>query len=142
MQPYYIAPEVLRKNYNEKCDIWSCGVVLYMMLSDSPPFKGKTTTGVLNSVLKGKYSFDGFENVSEEAKDLIRGMMEIDTEKRFSAMEALQHKWIQNSIRKLRKKPNEKVLENLRSLNVNFFFKLFFPVFEQTSEDDVLYDIA
>jgi serine/threonine protein kinase len=48
--PYYIAPEVLNKNYNEKCDVWSCGVILYILLSGTPPFSGKNETEIMMNV--------------------------------------------------------------------------------------------
>ena len=55
--PYYIAPEVLFGNYNEKCDIWSIGVILYILLSGSPPFNGNSDDDIMNSVKKGAYNF-------------------------------------------------------------------------------------
>jgi calcium-dependent protein kinase len=51
--PYYIAPEVLSENYNEKCDIWSCGVILYILLCGYPPFTGKNEKEIFDKVLKG-----------------------------------------------------------------------------------------
>jgi calcium-dependent protein kinase len=55
---YYIAPEVLKRNYTEKCDIWSCGVILYILLSGTPPFNGKTDIEIQKAILKGSYSLD------------------------------------------------------------------------------------
>jgi len=55
--PYYIAPEVLRENYNEKCDLWSCGVIFYILISGLPPFNGKNDEQILKKVLKGSFNF-------------------------------------------------------------------------------------
>jgi calcium-dependent protein kinase len=57
--PYYIAPEVLKKSYNEKCDIWSCGVILYILLSGTPPFNGSNDNAIMQKVKTGKYSITG-----------------------------------------------------------------------------------
>lgn len=85
--PYYIAPEVLKKNYNEKCDVWSLGVILYILLCGYPPFYGKTDKSIMKKVLKGKYSFEGYEwdIISEDAKDLISKMLVINPDERVSA---------------------------------------------------------
>ncbi|KAH7649150.1 calmodulin-domain kinase 1 [Cryptosporidium bovis] len=93
---YYIAPEVLRKKYDEKCDVWSIGVILFILLSGYPPFGGQTDQEILRKVEKGKYTFDSPEwrNVSEGAKDLIKQMLQFDSQRRISAQQALEHPWI------------------------------------------------
>ena len=70
---YYIAPEVLTNLYNEKCDIWSIGIILYMLLSGNVPFDGKNELEIMKKVKTGLYSLSIPEmtHVSEEAKDLI-----------------------------------------------------------------------
>ena len=94
---YYIAPEVLQKNYSEKCDIWSCGVILYIILSGKPPFYGKNDKEIVNSVMEGHYSVQGTEwaRISPEAKSLIKCMLTFDPKERISAEQALNHSWIQ-----------------------------------------------
>lgn len=84
---YYIAPEVLSGNYTEKCDMWSIGVMLYIMLSGKPPFSGKEDRQILQRVAEGHYSLTGdiWAKRSEDSKDLIRRLMEKDPKKRLSA---------------------------------------------------------
>lgn len=72
--PYYISPEILEGNYDQSCDIWSLGVILFIFLSGLPPFYGKNDKEILDMVKSRKYSFDipEFANVSSQAKDLIK----------------------------------------------------------------------
>lgn len=103
--PYYIAPEVLLGDYNEKCDIWSIGVILYILLSGTPPFNGVTDSDIMNAVKKGTFNFKSnivlnsiekiWESISDSAKDLIRKMLEYDPKKRISAADAYNHKWFE-----------------------------------------------
>jgi calcium-dependent protein kinase len=94
--PYYIAPEVLNTNYDNKCDIWSCGVILYVLLSGSPPFDGSDDRAITELVKMGKYNFIGKEwgCVSNEAKDLITKMLTYDYKQRIAADQCLAHPWI------------------------------------------------
>ena len=92
---YYIAPEVLKKHYNEKCDIWSCGVILYILLSGKPPFAGDDDNEIMANVTTGQYDLHcaPFNRISKSAKDLIKKLLIMDKDKRISAHEALNHAW-------------------------------------------------
>nr|GMD59002.1 phosphoenolpyruvate carboxylase kinase 1-like [Ipomoea batatas] len=95
--PYYAAPEVLmRREYNEKVDVWSAGVILYIMLAGFPPFRGDTTTETFEAVLRANLRFPAkiFRSVSPEAKDLLRKMICRDVSRRFSAEQVLRHPWV------------------------------------------------
>ena len=95
----YCSPEVLLNNYNEKCDIWSCGVIMYLLLSKEFPFFGINQDEIVEKILNGKFEFSNkFKNVSEEAKDLIRNCLKYDKKSRFSAKEALKHKFFSDEI--------------------------------------------
>jgi calcium-dependent protein kinase len=122
--PLYIAPEVLNNNYNEKCDLWSCGVILYIMLCGVPPFTGENDDEIYCSVKRGKINFDEeeWDYVSNDAKDLIKKLLTIDIKKRFSAKEALNHPWIvnmKNQGEKLDKNILLQAVENLRKYSAN-----------------------
>ena len=93
---YYIAPEVLTQEYDEKCDIWSIGVILYMMLSGRPPFKGNSELDIVKNVKLGVYDINipELDNVSDEGKNLIKQMMTYNPEDRISADQALSHPWV------------------------------------------------
>lgn len=77
---YYIAPEILKSDYNEKCDVWSVGVILFILLSGKPPFGGDNDKEILDSVKTGMFTFSGkeWQDISQDAKDLIKAMLTYD----------------------------------------------------------------
>ena len=92
---FYIAPEVLNKHYNEKCDIWSCGVILYILLCGNVPFNGRDEREISQKIKSGKFDLNisPFDKISNEGKDLIKQCLELNVNKRISAKEALNHPW-------------------------------------------------
>ena len=111
---YYVAPEVLRGLYTEKCDIWSAGVILYIILSGNPPFNGSNDSAIYNKISQMKYEFPDKKwiNISNEAKDLITHMLAPENE-RYTAKQVLEHPWFKNA-------------EKLNLVNLHFdpnFFK-------------------
>jgi calcium-dependent protein kinase len=118
--PYYIAPEVLFEKYDEKCDVWSCGVIIYILLCGYPPFNGETNSEILNKIKTGKYVFpdEEWDNISEEAKNLISKMLEFDPSKRFSASDCLNHTWLTEHTKKnLDNKFSIKCLNNMKKFH-------------------------
>lgn len=95
---YYVSPEVLQGDYDEKCDIWSAGVILYIILSGEPPFNGENDMEIYRNIEKKKFSFPEKEwkNISQEVKDLIKFMI-CDPDKRYTAEQVLNHPWVVNS---------------------------------------------
>ncbi|XP_057475821.1 phosphoenolpyruvate carboxylase kinase 2 [Actinidia eriantha] len=95
--PYYVAPEVLAgREYTEKVDVWSAGVILYIMLAGVPPFYGETAKETFEAVLRGNLRFPTriFRSLSPEVKDLLRKMICKDVSRRLSAEQVLRHPWI------------------------------------------------
>ena len=92
---YYIAPEVLSRNYTELCDLWSCGVIMYILLTGRPPFNGSSEEEIMKKIKDGVYDLKKYPwgVISEEAKDLLKGLLQVNTKKRLTAKAALEHKW-------------------------------------------------
>jgi len=95
--PYYLAPEVLNKNYDDKCDVWSCGIIMYTLLTGRPPFNADHNLEIMRLIKIGEYYMTGkqWTNISPQAKDLITKILCYDPKKRFSAKQALDHQWFQ-----------------------------------------------
>lgn len=95
--PGYVAPEVIKREpYGPPVDMWSCGVVLYVMLSGKMPFYGRSDIQVLQRTVAAQYDFPDKEwaSISEGAKSLVRALLEADPAKRLTARAALQHQWL------------------------------------------------
>ncbi len=92
---YYMAPEVIRGKCTAKCDVWSLGVIMYVMLCGVPPFNGKSDDEILATVMAGKFKFhsDIWKVVTPEAKDLITKMLTYDVKSRITAEQAYDHPW-------------------------------------------------
>lgn len=105
---YYLAPEVLKGRYNEKCDVWSCGVILYILLCGSPPFGGDTDKEIFEAVKAGKISFDfeEFRSVSNDVKNLIENCCLKDVAKRMSAQQAVNSKCMKSPAEMKRQAPD------------------------------------
>eukprot|EP00742_Colponemidia_sp_Colp-10_P002048 GILJ01002188.1.p1 GENE.GILJ01002188.1~~GILJ01002188.1.p1 ORF type:complete len:487 (+),score=92.76 GILJ01002188.1:68-1528(+) len=94
--PYYVAPEVLKGHYDQSCDMWSLGVITYILLCGFPPFNGNDNATIFRKIMKGDFSFDfpQWSHVSDLAKDFIRRLLTVDPKARFTAPQALQHQWL------------------------------------------------
>ncbi|CAF2077410.1 unnamed protein product [Brassica napus] len=93
---YYVAPEVLRQRYMKEVDIWSAGIILYILLSGVPPFWAETEKGIIDAILEGHIDFESqpWPSICNSAKDLVRRMLAVDPKRRISAADVLQHPWL------------------------------------------------
>ncbi|KAG0487262.1 hypothetical protein HPP92_009357 [Vanilla planifolia] len=111
--PYYMAPEVLKRDYGPEIDVWSSGVILYILLCGVPPFWAETEQGVAQAIIRSVIDFtrDPWPKVSDSAKDLIKRMLDPDPKRRLSAQGVLDHPWLQNA----KKAPNVNLGETVRA---------------------------
>jgi len=96
--PDYVAPEIItaEEQYNESVDLWSCGVISYVLLCGYSPFLANTQAGLFERIIKADYSFPDPEwtEISNEAKDFISKLLVKEPEKRATARECLAHPWL------------------------------------------------
>ncbi|GLT82178.1 hypothetical protein SLE2022_005850 [Rubroshorea leprosula] len=111
--PYYMAPEVLKRNYGPEVDVWSAGVILYILLCGVPPFWAETEQGVAQAIIRSVIDFkrDPWPKVSDNAKDLVKKMLDPDPRRRLTAHGVLEHPWLQNA----RKAPNVPLGETVKA---------------------------
>ncbi|KAE7999311.1 hypothetical protein FH972_003755 [Carpinus fangiana] len=98
---YYVAPEVLHRSYSLEADIWSIGVITYILLCGSRPFWARTESGIFRAVLRADPNFEDlpWPSVSAEAKDFVKRLLNKDYRKRMTAVQALTHPWLHNDSR-------------------------------------------
>lgn len=95
--PGYVAPEILRRNkYDSQVDLWSVGVILYILLCGFPPFVDRNLKALYKLIREGKFTFPSpyWDHVSAQAKDCIQRLLHVDPKKRLSATQLLKHDWI------------------------------------------------
>ncbi|KAA8535362.1 hypothetical protein F0562_030365 [Nyssa sinensis] len=111
--PYYMAPEVLKGNYGPEVDVWSAGVILYILLCGVPPFWAETEKEVAQAIIRSVVDFkrDPWRKVSDLVKDLVKKMLNPDVKLRHTAQEVLDHPWLQNA----KKAPNVSLGETVRA---------------------------
>ncbi|EAZ09739.1 hypothetical protein OsI_32027 [Oryza sativa Indica Group] len=115
---YYMAPEVLNRSYGPEADVWSAGVILYILLCGVPPFWGDNDEKTVTAILQGGINFqrEPWPKVSPHAKDLVSKMLDPDPSTRLTAKEVLEHPWLKNADRA----PNVSLGEIVRSRLMQF----------------------
>jgi serine/threonine protein kinase len=112
---YTMSPQVLQGIYNSKADLWSIGVITYMLLCTSKPFYDRNRRRMIEMIEKGIYKRDGlaWDNLSLEAKDFVQRLLVVDPNRRMNAAQALQHPWLVNRAQLPNEKPSSEVLASI-----------------------------
>ena len=117
---YYCSPEIVNDKYDFECDEWACGVMMYILFVNNPPFQGESEEEIFSKILKDEPNLDikPLKDISDNCKDLIRKLLEKDAKKRIKAREALKHPFFTNGINignlfKGKYKENNEILKSL-----------------------------
>ncbi|RIA04509.1 hypothetical protein BRARA_K01255 [Brassica rapa] len=136
---YYVAPEVLKRNYGKEIDIWSAGVILYILLCGTPPFWAETDKGIFEEILRGEidFEFKPWPSISESAKDLVMNMLKSDPKSRYTASQVLEHPWIREGGEASDKPIDSAILSRMKQLQaMNKLKKLALKFIAQSSKFD------
>jgi calcium-dependent protein kinase len=142
----YIAPEVIQNNYNEKCDLWSIGVIMYFLLVGFPPFFSMSDSEIFSQILNCDYSFEypEFNGISSEAKDLISKLLTVNPNERLSASQALEHEFFTEiSSNRINHQSNldYSILNNLKKNKKEFKFQravVSYLAYNFASKDEII----
>ncbi len=125
--PYYVAPEVLQGSYDERCDIWSVGAFIYIMLTGEPPFNGKNNNIIFKRIINEEVQYppEKFKNISLEAIDLLKKCLVKDPSKRYTGEDVLKHIWFKNVYNEVHNmtKIDYSVLMNLKNFTFTSKFQ-------------------
>jgi len=113
---YTMAPQVLQGVYTSQADLWSCGVISFMLLSSQKPFYHKLRRRAIDKIMRAEYSFDTFawDLISNEAKDFVSKLLLLDPMKRMTATEALKHHWLHQKFILNDKKPPDDIMDDVK----------------------------
>ena len=124
--PYYVAPEVLQGEYDEKCDIWSIGALTYIMLCGDPPFKGTSNNEIFNKILREdvKFSSNKWNNISDDARNFVKECLNKIPEKRPNAIQLFEHNWFKDILNEVHsvKYISVDILNNLKNFSIKAKF--------------------
>jgi calcium-dependent protein kinase len=113
--PLYMAPEIVKSRYTEKCDLWSCGMIMLILLIGRPPYDG-TDEEILQILKNVNLDIENLcPGVSEDAKNLLKKLLQVNPDKRISAKEACLHPWIKSHTQSVSQKDISKVLLRMKS---------------------------
>ena len=123
--PYFVAPEILlREPYDQQADMWSVGVMIYCILSGQLPFTGKRHLDLFKAIIAGNFTFgEDWEQISDDAKDLISKLLVTNPDKRYTAKDALGSKWIRASDEMLKSYQLISASSKLKTFNARLKFK-------------------
>ena len=138
----YCAPEVLSNNYSMACDIWSCGVLMYLLISGKFPFDGNNEEEIKGKIMSGKYEFDFelFHSISDEAKELISKCLKYEPIKRISIVEALNHRFFDDlkEARQFSQKEIQKLYDLKKMKKYSKFYQLILTYLSHNFSDNHL----
>lgn len=119
---YTMAPQVLRGIYTSQADLWSIGVITYMLLSNTKPFYGKKRRHVVSRILKGSYTFysPAWSDISDEAKEFVSDLIEVDPKLRLDALQALRHNWLSNEFPLCDRAPDSSMMDSVHDNLMNY----------------------
>jgi calcium-dependent protein kinase len=142
--PYYIAPEVVQGGYSKECDVWSLGVVLFVLLSGEQPFNGLDIDTILMNASCENFSFDSsvWRKISTNVKNLIKAMLRADPDFRISLSEAIEHPWFRQTLQGLPVEVPVSILNSLKQHRAgNLLFNEAAKVIVRTLCNEDIYEL-